>query len=90
MTISTDRLPIIDIGSLHRDARDVARIGAALDAACCEFGFFYITGHGIDPASVHAHDEAGPRVLRFAAGTEDGDRDGARRARVARLLSGGR
>ncbi|MGB0060789.1 2-oxoglutarate and iron-dependent oxygenase domain-containing protein, partial [Candidatus Binatus sp.] len=50
MTISTDRLPIIDIGSLRRDTRDFARIGAALDAACCEFGFFYITGHGIDPA----------------------------------------
>ena len=50
MTISTNRLPIIDIGSLRRDARDLARIGAALDAACCEFGFFYITGHGIDPA----------------------------------------
>ncbi len=50
MTNSTDRLPIIDLGSLRRDARDLAHIGAALDAACCEFGFFYITGHGIDPA----------------------------------------
>ncbi len=50
MTNSTDRLPIIDIGSLRSDSRDLARVGAALDRACGEFGFFYITGHGIDPA----------------------------------------
>jgi isopenicillin N synthase-like dioxygenase len=47
---STDSLPIIDIASLRRDSRDSTRIGAALDEACCEFGFFYITGHGIYPA----------------------------------------
>ncbi len=50
MTSSTETLPVIDIGSLRRDTRDLARIGAALDEACCEFGFFYITGHGISPA----------------------------------------
>jgi isopenicillin N synthase-like dioxygenase len=42
---TTESLPIIDIAS-----RDLARIGAALDRACCEFGFFYVTGHGINPA----------------------------------------
>jgi isopenicillin N synthase-like dioxygenase len=45
LTNSTDSLPIIDIAS-----RDIARIGAALDRACCEFGFFYVTGHNISPA----------------------------------------
>ena len=45
MTNSTENLPIIDIAS-----RDIDRIGAALDRACCEFGFFYITGHGVSPA----------------------------------------
>jgi isopenicillin N synthase-like dioxygenase len=50
LTNSTETVPIIDVGSLRRDPRDLARIGAALDRACCEFGFFYITGHGIDPA----------------------------------------
>src|SRR5579863_8507612 len=29
---------------------DEARIGADLDRACCEFGFFYVTGHGVHPA----------------------------------------
>jgi isopenicillin N synthase-like dioxygenase len=45
LTSSTENVPIIDVGS-----GDIARIGAALDRACCEFGFFYVTGHGIDPA----------------------------------------
>src|SRR5260221_6938676 len=49
LTNSTDSLPIIDIASLRRDSRDLVHIGAALDRACCEFGFFYITGHGISP-----------------------------------------
>jgi isopenicillin N synthase-like dioxygenase len=43
-------VPIIDIGSLGRGSGDIASVGAALDRACCEFGFFYVTGHGIDPA----------------------------------------
>jgi isopenicillin N synthase-like dioxygenase len=50
LTSSTESLPVIDIASLRRDTRDLARIGAALDEACCEFGFFYITGYGISPA----------------------------------------
>jgi isopenicillin N synthase-like dioxygenase len=46
----TSTLPIVDISSLRRRPADLAAIGAALDRACCEFGFFYIIGHGIDPA----------------------------------------
>ena len=42
---ATESLPVIDLAS-----HDIARIGTALDRACCEFGFFYITGHGINPA----------------------------------------
>src|ERR1700687_1851934 len=47
---SSETLPIIDIASLRGGSADMARIGVALDRACCEFGFFYVTGHGIDPA----------------------------------------
>jgi isopenicillin N synthase-like dioxygenase len=47
---SSESLPIIDIASLRGGSADVTRIGADLDQACCEFGFFYVTGHGIAPA----------------------------------------
>src|ERR1700688_3446800 len=50
MTSSNESLPIIDIASLRGGSADVASIGAELDRACCEFGFVYVTGHGIDPA----------------------------------------
>ena len=41
----TESLPVIDIAS-----HDVGRIGEALDRACCEYGFFYVTGHNVSPA----------------------------------------
>ena len=43
-------VPIIDIASWRDGSRDVNRIGEELDRACCEFGFFYVTGHGVAPA----------------------------------------
>ena len=42
-------IPIIDLASFRASSLDAQRIGAALDRACGEFGFFYVTGHGIDP-----------------------------------------
>jgi hypothetical protein len=44
-------LPVIDVGPLVRgdaDAAEVARVAAALRDACVEWGFFYITGHGLE------------------------------------------
>jgi isopenicillin N synthase-like dioxygenase len=43
-------IPIIDLASFRSSSSEAERIGAALDRACCEFGFFYVTSHGIDPA----------------------------------------
>jgi isopenicillin N synthase-like dioxygenase len=43
-------IPIIDVASFRASSSDADRIGAALDRACGEFGFFYVTGHGIEPA----------------------------------------
>ena len=40
--------PAIDIGPLR--AGDAEAVGAQLDAACREVGFFYVTGHDVDPA----------------------------------------
>ncbi|MGQ0831703.1 MAG: isopenicillin N synthase family dioxygenase [Microthrixaceae bacterium] len=43
-----DRLPVIDVTPLVRGDLDVTEVGHALDAACRDFGFFYVTGHGVE------------------------------------------
>src|SRR5262245_20709464 len=46
---SVTHVPVIDLATSDRDA-----VAARLDAAASEFGFFYVTGHGIDPALVRS------------------------------------
>ena len=48
--MNSTAIPIIDLAALRANPPEIARVGAALDRACCEFGFFYVTGHGINPA----------------------------------------
>jgi isopenicillin N synthase-like dioxygenase len=43
-------VPVIDIASTRDGSLDLGRIGEELDRACGEFGFFYVTGHGVAPA----------------------------------------
>ena len=45
-------LPVIDIAPLGpmTDAAAIDRVARQIDSACSNFGFFYATGHGIDPA----------------------------------------
>jgi isopenicillin N synthase-like dioxygenase len=46
-------LPIVDVAPLGAgDAADSRAVGAAIDRACRESGFFYVTGHGVDPEAV--------------------------------------
>lgn len=50
--MSTARLPIVDMSPyLDSASTDEARQEAAakLDQACRDFGFFYVTGHGLEP-----------------------------------------
>jgi isopenicillin N synthase-like dioxygenase len=43
-------VPVIDIGAwASGDPAARARIAAEVDAACCEIGFFLVTGHGVAP-----------------------------------------
>ncbi len=42
-----EELPVIDVAPLVRGEDDAA-IGAAIDAASRELGFFYVVGHGVD------------------------------------------
>jgi isopenicillin N synthase-like dioxygenase len=59
-------VPIIDIsplvagvstGSESAQTSEAAGVGAAMDAACREAGFFYIEGHGVDPDLIGKLDE---------------------------------
>lgn len=44
-----DALPVIDVGPLVGGDGEPAATASEIDAACREVGFFYISGHGIDP-----------------------------------------
>jgi len=51
--VSTSALPIIDISGLRsHDPVDQHLVAEQLRQACEQRGFFYITGHGIDPALI--------------------------------------
>jgi isopenicillin N synthase-like dioxygenase len=43
-------VPEIDIGPLRHGGTGAAEVGARLDAACRQVGFFYLVGHGVDPS----------------------------------------
>jgi isopenicillin N synthase-like dioxygenase len=43
-----ERLPVIDVSPLVAGDERVDEVAAALDQACREFGFFYISGHGVE------------------------------------------
>ena len=66
-------LPIIDMSPLF-GADPVARAGTAkaIDAVCRDHGFFYLTGHGIDPALFAAVESAGHSL--FALPTAEKER----------------
>jgi isopenicillin N synthase-like dioxygenase len=53
-------VPVIDVAPLLRDGSDadVRRVGAAIDDACRDTGFFVISGHGVDPQLRHDLDTA--------------------------------
>jgi isopenicillin N synthase-like dioxygenase len=48
--MSADRLPVIDLAPLGGTAAEARTVASAIDRACRDSGFFYIVGHGIDPA----------------------------------------
>ena len=47
-------VPVLDLTGFDPGSEDDARALAQLDAACRDWGFFQITGHGIDPALIAA------------------------------------
>lgn len=48
MPLDAGRVPIVDLAPWQRDALDRHAVPEAIGRACREWGFFYITGHGVD------------------------------------------
>ena len=81
-----NNLPVIDVGTLVSGRADVGA-AAAIDAACRELGFFYAAATASTAALLGAARRARrARSSRCPDDGEGGDRDGARRPRVARLV----
>ncbi|MEM9784361.1 MAG: 2-oxoglutarate and iron-dependent oxygenase domain-containing protein [Pseudomonadota bacterium] len=77
LTVDDATLPVIDLSALFGDdVAGKAAVSAALDAAARTSGFFYITGHGIDPALMAAmfrasrqfHEMPRPWKMRYWCG----------------------
>ena len=52
--MSSHRLPTIDLSLLTHGRHASTAVAAQLDAACREYGFFYLIGHGIEDAQIDA------------------------------------
>ncbi|WP_416668809.1 isopenicillin N synthase family dioxygenase [Egbenema bharatensis] len=48
MNSSAARIPLIDLQPLIANTQARYAVAAQIRQACCDYGFFYITGHGID------------------------------------------
>jgi isopenicillin N synthase-like dioxygenase len=66
-------IPIIDIGPLLAGAGgDAARVAREIRDACVDAGFFYVVGHGVDPALVDRLERASRRFFALAANEKAG------------------
>ncbi|MEM9200629.1 MAG: 2-oxoglutarate and iron-dependent oxygenase domain-containing protein [Actinomycetota bacterium] len=49
------QIPTIDLAPMRSDSAEArAHVAAEIRTACLEVGFFYVTGHGVDPAVIDA------------------------------------
>lgn len=57
MVLGVDSLPLVDVTALRERSSHAPAVAAQIDAACRRFGFFIVTGHGIEPATFVALQE---------------------------------
>ena len=62
-TTAFQDIPVIDVSSLGRDPDATLRIGETLVRTARDVGFFYIAGHGLDPAKRKAAFDASARFF---------------------------
>lgn len=78
-----EKLPIIDMSPLLGGTRQAsAHVARAIDEACRDSGFFYVTGHGVDPQILSRLEAASWRFfslpenvkleIAMASGRDDG------------------
>lgn len=61
-----DSIPVIDIAPLFGDDFDARYdVGAQIRTACMEVGFFYVSGHGVDPDVYAGAFEAAERFFNL-------------------------
>jgi isopenicillin N synthase-like dioxygenase len=56
-------IPVIDVRELGAGAGDPGDVAGRLGQACRDWGFFYVTGHGVDPELVRRLEEASRRFF---------------------------
>ena len=60
-------LPIVDISSLRQNGGSISvDVASAIRQAYMEYGFFYITGHGIPNAIIDAATDTAMRFFRLS------------------------
>src|SRR5919201_82644 len=67
MTARATRVPVIDISALVAETPSRAAVADQIGQACRAQGFFYVTGHGVDPSTC---DRLGEGSRRFFARDE--------------------
>lgn len=63
-------LPLIDVSALVAGTAGRDAIAAQIGAACRAHGFFYVTGHGVDPALVKRLEEISHRFFELPEETK--------------------
>jgi isopenicillin N synthase-like dioxygenase len=56
-------VPVVDVPPLVSGDGDRSRVAADIDRACREWGFFYVTGHGVDETLQRRLEEASRRFF---------------------------
>lgn len=56
-------LPVIDLSALGDEAGALAEAASRIGAACRAHGFFYVTGHGVDPSLVRRLEDLSRRFF---------------------------
>ncbi len=63
MGIVKPQLPVIDIRALISQTEDRHQVARQIGDACREWGFFYVTGHGVDPRLIRELEEGSRRFF---------------------------